>query len=81
MSTIESLAPVIEYVDPIFKNPRDIQKTVYKYKGNPTNVIKWCRRNFGQRGDGWDFSGGSYNVEIIIWSSKLMTMYEMFQNE
>lgn len=77
---IGDLHPVIEYVDPVYKNPCDANKVTFKYKGNPTTVIKWCRRNFGERGDGWNFSGGFGQVEITIWSSKLITMYELWQN-
>ena len=49
-------------------------------KGNPTETIKWCRRNFGERGDGWDFTAGTRHVQITMWSSKLITMYELWMN-
>jgi len=73
------LTPVIDYVDPIRKNHCDHKKLIFKVKGNPIEVISWCRRNFGDRGDGWDFSGSTKSLEVIIWSSRLITMWEMWQ--
>lgn len=73
------LSPVIEYVDVVRKNTSDHGKVAFKVKGDPKEVIKWCRRNFGDRGDGWDFSGGAKSLEVTIWSSKLITMWEMWQ--
>jgi hypothetical protein len=75
-----SINPVIEYVDVVRKNPRDHSKIIFKVKGDPKTVIQWCRRNFGDRGDGWDFSGGTKSLEVTIWSSRLITMWEMWQN-
>ena len=49
-------------------------------KDDTKEVIKWCRRNFGERGDGWDFTAGRKHVQVTIWSSKLITMWEMWQN-
>lgn len=71
----------IDIVDYVKKNPTDHRKVIFKVKGDPKTVIKWCRRNFGDRGDGWDFSGGSKSLQVIIWSSKLITMWEMWQND
>lgn len=58
-------------------------KTVYRrdfkyHKEDPTTLIKWMRRNFGERNSGWDFSlvGGCITVEI--WDDRLITMYEMW---
>mgnify|MGYP003350353866 CR=1 FL=1 len=48
-------------------------------KIEPNDYIKWCRRNFGDRGDGWDFTGGGKIVDVLIWSSKLITMWEIWQ--
>ena len=76
-----NLLPIIDhidFVDCVKQNPNDHRKVIFKIKGNPKTVIQWCRRNFGDRGDGWDFSGGE-NVEVIIWSSRLVTMWEMWQ--
>lgn len=77
---IDSFSPYIEYVDPVLNNPGDTGKVIFRCKGDPITIIKWCRRNFGNRGDGWDYSGGTKNVDITIWSSKLITMYELWQN-
>ena len=75
----KDFSPYIEYVDQVRNNPSDAKKVVFQCKGNPTEIIKWCRRNFGDRGDGWDFAGGLKSVDIIIWSSKLIMMYELWQ--
>jgi hypothetical protein len=71
--------PVIEYIDEEFKNPSDHTKVTFVVKGDPKEVIKWCRRNFGNRGDGWDFLGGTKHVQLIIWSSKLLVMWQLWQ--
>ena len=71
-------SPIVDYVEVIRKNENDHKKVVFKVKGDPKQVISWCRRNFGDRGDGWDFSGG-YKVEVTIWSSKLIMMWELWQ--
>lgn len=73
------ITPHIEYIDVVRNNASDIYKVSFKVKDDPVTVIKWCRRNFGARGDGWDFSGAGKNVEVIIWSSKLRFMWEMWQ--
>jgi hypothetical protein len=51
-----------------------------KKKEDPSVIVKWCRRNFGDRGTGWDFILASGNVTLIIWDDKLKFMYEMWQN-
>lgn len=79
ISPFNGLSPVIEYVDVVRKNASDSKKVTYKIKGDPKEVIKWCRRNFGDRGDGWDFTGGTKSLEVTIWSSKLITMWELWQ--
>lgn len=75
----ENFSPIIEYVDVVRKNPKDTGKVTFTVKRDPTTVLKWCRRNFGDRGDGWDFSGGTKNIEVTIWSSKLQVMWELWQ--
>lgn len=76
----DQIQDFIEIVDVKYNNVRDHSKVIFRCKDDPTKVIKWCRRNFGDRGDGWDFAGAGKNVDIIIWSSKLITMYELWQN-
>jgi len=71
-------AEITEYIDEVKINPNDSSKVSFKVKGDPYEVIKWCRLNFGNRGDGWDFSGGM-KVEVTIWSSKLKFMWELWQ--
>ena len=48
-------------------------------KEDPSVFIKWCRRNFGERSVGWDFSYASELATIEIWDPKFMTMYEMWK--
>ena len=60
-------------------------KTIYKidyrhHKGYPNEHIKWCRRNMGHRGSGWDFMWVSELLIIEIWDDKLKFMYEMWKN-
>ena len=69
----------IEHIDVVRKNNDHMSKRIYACKKDPVTTVKWCRRNFGERGDGWDFSGANKTLNIIIWSSKLITMYEMWQ--
>jgi hypothetical protein len=35
-------------------------------KEDPSVIVKWCRRNFGERGIGWDFLLVSGNVTIVL---------------
>ena len=48
-------------------------------KEDPSVIVKWCRRNFGERGMGWDFLLTSGNVTIILWDDKFKTMYELWK--
>ena len=50
-----------------------------KIKEDPTVIVKWCRRNFGERGVGWDFLFSSGNVTIVLWDDKFKTMYELWK--
>lgn len=62
------------------KNDVDTNPEHFKIRTiDAVDVIKWCRRNFGERGDGWDFTAGTKSVEIKIWSSKLITMWKMWK--
>jgi len=59
-------------------------KTVYRRdcryrKEDPSIIIKWMRRNFGERHRGWDFSLVGGCVTIELWDDKFITMYEMWQ--
>jgi hypothetical protein len=80
MGTIEELIPYIEFIDYTPINPSDMNKRQFHCKDDPIKVIKWCRRNFGNRGDGWDYEGIGNKVVISVWSSKLLVMYELWQN-
>lgn len=73
------MSPTIEYIDVEHKNPYDHTKVAFIAKGDSKEIIKWCRKNFGQRGDGWDFVGGVKHVQIIIWSSRLLVMWELWR--
>lgn len=49
-------------------------------KINEAEYIKWCRRNLGDRHDGWDFwmAGGLLYIEV--WGEKQKFTYEMWKN-
>jgi len=48
----------------------------------PVELIKWMRRNFGERGNGWDWHGSGARrngtITILIWNEKMQVMYEMW---
>jgi hypothetical protein len=72
-----------EIVDHTYMSRGNRKSYVYdckKKKEDPSVIVKWCRRNFGDRGAGWDFILASGNVTLIIWDDKLKFMYEMWQN-
>jgi hypothetical protein len=63
---------------------KDKGRTVYVrdcsyHKEDPSIIVKWMRRNFGERHQGWDFSLAGGCVTIEIWDDRLITMYEMWQ--
>jgi hypothetical protein len=81
INEFNNLSPIIDCVDMVeYKNPRDHTGITFVVKDKHKEIIQWCRRNFGQRGDGWDFMAGTRHVQITIWSSKLITMYEIWMN-
>jgi hypothetical protein len=47
-------------------------------KEDPSIIVKWCRRNFGERGNGWDFYLNQGRVIIEIRNDKYKVMYEMW---
>ena len=49
------------------------------HKEDPSIIVKWMRRNFGERHQGWDFSLVGGCVTIELWDNRLITMYEMWQ--
>ena len=62
---------------------KDGRKNVYYYdcayrKEDPMKIVKWLRRNFGERGVGWDFLLSRNMVVVEIWEEKYITMYEMW---
>lgn len=68
-----------QFVEVVRKNKSDNDKVTFKVTDDPQRVISWCRKNFGDRGDGWDFSGGVHKAEVTIWSKKLITMWNLWQ--
>lgn len=54
----------------------------YTHRFEPKNEIdkldhiKWCRRNLGERGRDWDFSGG-FKLEIVIYTEKYIPFYKL----
>jgi hypothetical protein len=58
-------------------------KTIYHYdyryrKEDPSKMVKWLRKNFGERGLGWDFSISNGCVIVEIIDSKYKTMYNLW---
>lgn len=52
----------------------------FEFKGTPNQVldhVKWCRQQFGPRGQGWDLSGNYLRVTILITDSKHATFYAL----
>lgn len=49
-------------------------------KIDPTEYVKWCRRNLGDRHSTWDFwlAGGVLYIEV--WGEKAKFTYEMWKN-
>jgi len=73
---------VYEVIDRTYMSRGNKVQYVYDCKAkkeDPINIVKWCRRNFGERGVGWDFLLTSGNVTIVLWDDKFKTMYEMWK--
>ena len=71
-----------EIIDRTYMGRHNRVQYVYDCKGkkeDPTEIVKWCRRNFGERGAGWDFLLTSGNVTIILWDDRFKTMYELWK--
>jgi hypothetical protein len=47
-------------------------------KEDPSVIVKWCRKNFGERGNGWDFYLNQGRVIIEIRDDKFKVMYELW---
>ena len=76
----------IPYVDVSKEVPPEslCKKVSYIYEckeknEDPRIIVKWCRKNFGERGVGWDFLLTSGNVTILIWNSRFRVMYELWK--
>ena len=58
----------------------------YTHRFEPKNEIdkldhiKWCRRNLGDRHDGWDFWLANGMLYIEVWGDKAKFTYEMWKN-
>lgn len=50
-----------------------------KGKDTPVTLVKWLRRNLGNRGEGWDFTFSGGYVILDIWEHRLQVMYEMWK--
>lgn len=60
-------------------------KILYTYdytfhKTDPKDHIKWCRKNMGERGSGWDFHTNQGTIVVEVWDDKLKFMYELWKN-
>jgi hypothetical protein len=71
----------IIYVEPDRQNKPDAERQIFEIEdGTITETIKWCRRNFGERGDGWDFHGRyGKKCAIEIWSHRLIVMWKIWK--
>lgn len=47
-----------------------------KNANDASEHIKWCRRNLGQRGSDWDFSGAK-RLHIVIYTEKYIPFYKL----
>jgi hypothetical protein len=47
-------------------------------KENPEIIVRWLRRNFGERGNGWDWYLASGKVCIEITEPKYVVIYELW---
>jgi hypothetical protein len=70
---------ITDVVEVVRQNKADNDTVTFRVTNDPKQVISWCRKNFGDRGDGWDFSGGVHKAEVTIWSKKLITMWNLWQ--
>jgi hypothetical protein len=72
---------VVHQIDKPIERCKKVQYTYNckDLKENPQQIVKWCRKNFGERGVGWDFYLVSGNVIIEVWYSRFCTMYEMWK--
>jgi hypothetical protein len=71
-----------EVIDRTYSDRSNKVQYVYDCKSkkeDPSVIVKWCRRNFGERGVGWDFIFVSGNVTIMLWDDKYKTMYELWK--
>lgn len=70
------------FCDTEVKNPRDTDIKYfhlrYENDENIIETIKWCRKNFGNAGDGWDFTGTMHRSTVYIWNSRLLTMWHLY---
>lgn len=60
-------------------------RTVYSIdlrhrKINEVEHIKWCRRNLGERGSGWDFWMVNQILYVEVWGNKQKFTYELWKN-
>jgi hypothetical protein len=73
--------PVDESVYEVKQNGHILHRIDLRYnKVDPSDYIKWCRRNLGNRNETWDFwlAGGILYVEV--WGDKAKVTYEMWKH-
>ena len=44
-----------------------------------SDLIRWMRRNFGERGVGWDFGYASKKVYLEIWDPRFEVMWKIWK--
>jgi len=68
-------------VDHDYRNGHVLYKIDLNFsKINELEHIKWCRRNLGDRHDGWDFWLAGNMMYIEVWGEKQKFTYEMWKN-
>lgn len=69
----------IVYATDNYQNIRDSEPEIFVVDKDLETVVKWCRKELGQRGDGWDFFVSNKKVHLTIWNKKLKFIYTMWQ--
>ena len=64
-----------------YRNGHVVYRIDLKFsKINELEHIKWCRRNLGDRHNGWDFWLAGNMLYVEIWGDKAKFTYEMWKN-
>jgi hypothetical protein len=58
------------------RTPSYHHNIVFTNQTDTLEHIKWCRRNLGERGVDWDFSGYT-NLLVVIFNPKYVPFYKL----